>query len=159
MKRIKHPQPQASTSSTSLPEQNGPGLDKNACKLLRKTTYLRKQGEMRLRPKLLDTLPPRSTLPLLRRTRRRGLALHVHLNRLKALQQADHEERHLVVGELLPEADARASVEGEEDERVGGEVFVEAVVEEAVGVELVGCGSRVHMRREMEYLMRGIPVK
>lgn len=39
---------------------------------------------------------------------------------------------------LLAEADARAGVEGEEDERVGGEVLLHALVEEPVGVELQG---------------------
>lgn len=42
---------------------------------------------------------------------------------------------------LLAEADARAGVEGEEDERVGREVLLYALVEEPVGVELQGCGG------------------
>ena len=36
---------------------------------------------------------------------------------------------------LLPEADTWARVEGEEDERVRGEVLVNTFIEEAVGVE------------------------
>ena len=58
--------------------------------------------------------------------------------RAEVLEELDEEEGHLVVRELLAEADARAGVEGEEDERVRGEVRVEAGVEEARGVELFG---------------------
>ena len=46
---------------------------------------------------------------------------------------------------LLPEADARAGVEREEDERVGREVLGDARVEEAVRVEPVRCGRRVSL--------------
>ena len=49
-------------------------------------------------------------------------------------KQADEEERHFVVSELLAEADTWTGVEGEEDERVGEKVL-ETVVQEAVGVE------------------------
>lgn len=40
---------------------------------------------------------------------------------------------------LLAETDARAAVEGEEDERVRDQVLADAFVQEAVRVELVGC--------------------
>ena len=43
---------------------------------------------------------------------------------------------------LLAETDARSGVEGHEDERVRREVLVQALVKEAVGVELQGCGER-----------------
>jgi len=43
-----------------------------------------------------------------------------------------------VVGELLAEANARTGIEGKEDEGVVGEVGLEAAVDEAVWVELVG---------------------
>ena len=56
----------------------------------------------------------------------------------KILQKPDEEEAHLVVRELLPEADARAGVEGDEDVRVVGEVLGEALVDEAVRVEFSG---------------------
>ena len=76
----------------------------------------------------------------------------------EVLQQADEEERHLVVRKLtrvdggsasrarrndvttylLPETDARPRVEREEDERVWREVFLHSFVEESVGVELQG---------------------
>lgn len=45
-------------------------------------------------------------------------------NLVELLKEANEEERHLVVRELLPQANARASVEGEEDERVRSEVLV-----------------------------------
>lgn len=38
---------------------------------------------------------------------------------------------------LLAKADTRASVEGEEDEGVLGEVFLEAVIQEAVGIKFL----------------------
>lgn len=58
--------------------------------------------------------------------------------RREVLQQPDEEERHLVVRELLPEADARAGVERDEDVRVVGEVLGEALIDEAVRVEFAG---------------------
>ncbi len=42
---------------------------------------------------------------------------------------------------LLAETDSRASVEGEEDEWVWGEVLVQAFIDETVRVELGGCGE------------------
>ena len=39
---------------------------------------------------------------------------------------------------LLAEADARTAVERQEDEGVGNEVFLETLVDEAVGIELLG---------------------
>ena len=81
----------------------------------------------------------------IRRVSRAGMRnrlswLHVvgEAERGEALQKADEEEGHLVVRELLAEADARAGVEGEEDVRVVREVLSEAGVEEAVGVEFAG---------------------
>ena len=62
------------------------------------------------------------------------------LNVIEALEESDEEERSFVVCELLAEADTRAGVKGEEDEGVGGDVGLDALVEEAVGVEFVGCG-------------------
>jgi hypothetical protein len=38
---------------------------------------------------------------------------------------------------LLTKADTRAGIEGEEDERVLGEVFLEAVIQEAVGIKFL----------------------
>ena len=58
------------------------------------------------------------------------------------------DKGHLVVGELLAEADAWAGVEGEEDEGVGGEVFCGAGVEEAVGVEEGGWSGEDWMKWE-----------
>ena len=42
---------------------------------------------------------------------------------------------------LLPEADTGPAVEGEEDERVRGQILVQALVEEAIGVELLSVGT------------------
>ena len=39
---------------------------------------------------------------------------------------------------LLSETDARTGVEGEEDERVWGEVLVNTVIQEPVGIVLLG---------------------
>ena len=57
----------------------------------------------------------------------------------EALHEPDEEEGHLVVRELLAEADARARIEGEKDVRVVRQVLVEALVDEAVRVEFGGC--------------------
>ena len=43
-----------------------------------------------------------------------------------------------MVGELLAKANTRTGVEGEEDEGVGRDVGLDAVVEEAVRVEFIG---------------------
>ena len=55
--------------------------------------------------------------------------------RPKPLQEPHEHERDLVVRELLPEADARAPVERQEDEWVWNEVLLHTRVEEAVRVE------------------------
>jgi len=68
----------------------------------------------------------------------------------KLLQKADEEEGCFVVGELLPETDTWAGVEREEDERVGGEVFLQTVIDETVGVEFLCCGGRISEVRESE---------
>ena len=60
---------------------------------------------------------------------------------LVLLQEAHEEVRRLVVRELLAEADARAGVEGEEDEVIRGEVFC-ALVEEPVRVEFECCACQ-----------------
>lgn len=77
-----------------------------------------------------------------------GLRIKVKLHRLEILQQPNKEEGHLIVGKLLPKTDARAGVEREEDEGIGGEVFVNAIVEEAVRVEFFRCGGYTWVRRE-----------
>jgi len=41
---------------------------------------------------------------------------------------------------LLAEANPRSCVEGTENERVGSQVFVHALVEETIWVKLHGCG-------------------
>jgi len=60
----------------------------------------------------------------------------------KLLQKADEEEGCFVVGELLPETDTWAGVEREENEWIRGEVFLQTVIDEAVGVEFVCCRGR-----------------
>lgn len=97
---------------------------------------------MRPRPNLLLTLPSRGILPLGQRPCLRVQRLPVEFDAIKALHELDEEERHLVIRELLAEADARAGVEGEEDEWVWSEVGLYAVIEESVGVEFFGCGGR-----------------
>lgn len=92
---------------------------------------------MGLRPELLDTFAARGAGPLSRRARARRLGLDIEFNRLDVLEEAYKEERHLVVRELLPETDAWSCVEREEDEGVGNEVFVKALIDEAIGVELL----------------------
>ena len=44
---------------------------------------------------------------------------------------------------LLPETDARTSVEWKKDERVRGEIFVQPFVDPPVGVEVLSCRPRV----------------
>ena len=92
---------------------------------------------MALGPELLNALASRGASPLRLRPRVRAERVQVKLNALKVLQQADEEEGHLVVGELLSETDARAGVEGKEYEGVRREVFLETLVNEAVGVEFL----------------------
>jgi len=55
-----------------------------------------------------------------------------------------------VIGELLPETDAWAGVEWEEDEWVGGEILLQTVIDEAVGVEFVCYGGRISEVRELK---------
>jgi len=55
-----------------------------------------------------------------------------------------------VIGELLPETDTWAGVEWEEDEWVGGEILLQTVIDEAVGVEFVRCGGRISEVRELK---------
>lgn len=93
---------------------------------------------MALRPGLFESLAIAycGMRPFRRRTRVERLLVLCELDPVKCLQQADEHERRLVVRELLTEADARACVEGEEDEGVRREVLVKAIVEEAVWIEL-----------------------
>ena len=108
-----------------------------------RTPHLSVQRQMRAGADLLPALAPGALRPARRRAARGVLREHVELDRVEALQEAHEEERHLVVRELLPEADARARVEGQEDERVRREVLVQSLVEEAVRVELLGCADVV----------------
>ncbi len=93
--------------------------------------------QMRLGHDLLQPRARRALRPLRRRPRPRRLRVEVEREVVEALQQAAEHEGRLVVRELLAEADARAGVEGEEDEGVGRDVFRDALVEEAVWVEEV----------------------
>ena len=101
---------------------------------------------MRLCPELVDALSTGHPFPVRRDVRFRRLRVQVEINRLEALKQPDDEERHLVVRELLPQADARPSVEGQEDEGVRGEILVQACVQEAIRVKLLGCEEDVQGR-------------
>lgn len=105
---------------------------------------------MRLRPQLLEALPAGHLRPPRRRARVRVLRVGLEVNGGEVLQQADDHERHLVVRVLLPEADARAGVEREEDERVAAQVRLLARVEEAVGVELERVGAP-HVRAPVHH--------
>ena len=96
---------------------------------------------MRPRPKLFNPLPPLRALPLRTRPRARLERVLVELDTRKALHELDEEERHLVVRELLSEADPRAGVEGEEDEWIAGNVF-DAFVEPSVGIKGGGWKTR-----------------
>jgi len=94
---------------------------------------------MRLHPNLLDRLPPA------RRPPRNGrlsfwVGIHVQRDRLERLRDPRNDNGRFVVGELLAKTDARASVEGKENERVGNEVSLDAVIEESIGIEFVRCG-------------------
>ena len=90
---------------------------------------------MRPNPNLLDRLPSTRRHPS-----GRGLGfwarVHVKRNRFERLRDPRYEGGGLIVGELLAEAYTRASVEGEEDEGIGNEVFLDSVVNEAVWVKL-----------------------
>lgn len=101
-------------------------------------THRSVQSQMRLWPELLLALPSGTSSPISRRAEFRLQSVEVQRDRIEVLQEPNEEERHLVVCELLAKADARSGVEGEEDERVGREVFVESVVDEAVWVKLFG---------------------
>lgn len=93
---------------------------------------------MRPRPNLLLPLPSWGILPLRKRSGLRIQRLPVKLNAIETLHELDEEKRHLIVRELLAETDARAGVEGEEDEWVWSEVGLYAVIDEPVGVEFFG---------------------
>ena len=103
---------------------------------------------MRLNPNLLYRPPS-----ICRHPSGRGLSfwvrVHVERNRLERLRDPHNEGGGLVVGELLAEAYTRAGVEGEEDEGIGNEVFLDSVVDETVRVKLQnfgGCQRFVYMQ-------------
>ena len=93
--------------------------------------------------------------PLLRRAGVQRLCGQVHFHVREVLQQADEEERHLVVRELsnpcfnpcpyaienciitylLAKTDARPSIKRKEDEGVRSEVFVQALIQEPIRVK------------------------
>jgi hypothetical protein len=56
------------------------------------------------------------------------------------LEESNQEEGYFVVSELLTEANTWASVEGKEDERIRSEILVQAMVKEAIWIELLSCG-------------------
>ena len=74
-------------------------------------TFLRIQGQMRLRPEFLFSLSSRRLCPLSRRTRVGALRVQVKGDGVKVLEQPNEEERHFVIGELLTEAYARPGIE------------------------------------------------
>ena len=92
---------------------------------------------MRLRPNALDALAAGRAAPVGRHAVGGRVRGGVERDGVDALQEAHEEERHLVVRELLPEADARPRVEGQEDERVRREVPMQPLIDEAVRVEFV----------------------
>ena len=51
----------------------------------------------------------------------------------------DSRRQRRIITYLLAEADTRTCVERDEDEGIWGEVLLDALVEEAVGVEVIGC--------------------
>ena len=105
---------------------------------------------MTLHTNFIPSLCTLRTHPRLWRSRLEWLSfIHVS-DGGKLLQKADEEEGCFVVGELLPKTDTWAGVEREEDEWVGGEVFLQTVIDEAVGVEFVRCGGRISEVRESE---------
>jgi hypothetical protein len=54
------------------------------------------------------------------------------------LQQPDKEERHLVVGKLLTQANTWSGIERYKNERVWCEVFLNSLVKETVRIKFLG---------------------
>lgn len=120
-------------------------------------------SQMALRGKALDGLAARYVLPLQWWLRVGRLRSHVQLKQVKSLQHADEHEGRFVVRKLrlesatkytalpknsylLAKADAWSRVEGQEDERIGREVFLKPFVKEPVGVEFHCCDVRLGIR-------------
>ena len=87
--------------------------------------------------------------PLQRGHAVRRLRIQDELDRRKLLQQAREHVRRFVVRELLSWADSRSGVEGEEDERAGRDVLLDALVQKPVwvvrgGVWTPEVGAAVH---------------
>jgi hypothetical protein len=98
---------------------------------------------MELGPKLLDSLPPPSITPALRRDGLGRLTDLIQPHTGEFLEKSDEEERHFVVCELLAKADTWASIERKEDVRVRNEIFMKAVIEETHGIEFESCPNNI----------------
>jgi hypothetical protein len=98
---------------------------------------------MELGPKLLDSLPPPSITPALRRDGLGRLTDLIQPHTGEFLEKSDEEERHFVVCELLAKADTWASIERKEDVRVRNEIFMKAVIEETHGIEFKSCPNNI----------------
>jgi hypothetical protein len=58
-----------------------------------------------------------------------------NLEAVEGLKKANDEERGLVVGKLLSETDTGPGVERKEDEWIRNEIFLEPIVQPAIGIE------------------------
>lgn len=109
-------------------------------------------SQMRFRPDLFHSFSTFGGGPRAWNAGIGRLSNHVELNRREILEQTDEHERHLVVCELfegsaedavkftiktnlLTKTDSRASIEGDENERIVCQVFLCAVVEKAVWIK------------------------
>jgi hypothetical protein len=84
---------------------------------------------------LLHSLAALCLCPRSWRTRIMRLSVGCERNLAERLQKSHERKGYFVICELLPEADARARVEGEKYERVCSQVLVHPVVNEALGIE------------------------
>ena len=124
-----HPQPTLITYKFTI----SPTAHQKRC--ANSTTHLYIHRQMRPRHDLFARLAPAARRPVCRWPALHGLHVRLHAEIRELLQEPDEEERDFLVRKLLPEADPGAGVEGAEDEWVRGEVLVQALVEEAVGIE------------------------
>ena len=114
--------------------------------------YVSIHGQMCLGPEFFDALPARNLRPPGGHSSVRWLRINVETDCWETLEEADEHEWHFIIcklytisadstvkwensADLLSQTDARTSIERNEYERVRNEIFLHAVVQEAIRIE------------------------
>lgn len=104
---------------------------------------MRIKRQMTLWHELFYRCPSFQLLPPLRNPALQHLCVLIQLKLGERLEESDKHEGHLVVCELLAKADARPGIEGNENVRVRDEILLDALIEEAVWVKLIGWDDKI----------------